>query len=140
MDKPLLNNPAELPTDAVLQSVLGSAFEAYSTLMQRIAEPELALVPEWNYYRDGGAWLCKVQYKKKTVFWLTVWEGRFTVVFYFTEKTVDGLIPLPIASSCFQQLREVNHVGKFIPLILTIRTEEDLDDVLVVSNYKKNLK
>ena len=38
MEKPFLNNQAELPTDAVLKVVLGSAFEAYSELMKRIAD------------------------------------------------------------------------------------------------------
>jgi hypothetical protein len=140
MEKPLLNNPTQLPSEAVLKSVLGSAFDAYSSLMTRIAEPEFALVPEWNYYRDGGAWLCKVQFKKKTVFWLSVWDNYFRVVFYFTEKTVDGLLPLPIDSSCFQQIQQVNQIDKFIPLIFVVQTKEQLDDLLVVVEYKKKLK
>lgn len=138
MEKPLLNDPSVQPSDAVLSSVLGSAFEAYSELRNRVAE--MGLVPEWNYYRDGGAWLCKVQFKKKTVFWLSIWENYFRLVFYFTEKTVEGLMPLPIHSSCFQQIKEVNRIGKFIPLIFTIQTLEQLDDVLLVVDYKKNLK
>lgn len=138
MEKPLLNNPSEGPTDERLNSVLGSAFTAYSELMNRIAA--LSMIPEWNYYKDGGAWLCKLQFKKKTVFWLSVWEGYFRVVFYFTEKTVEGLMPLPIASTCFEQIQEVNRVGKFIPLIFTVQTTEHLDDVMVVADYKKTLK
>lgn len=100
----------------------------------------MTLIPEWNYYKDGGAWLCKVQFKKKTVFWLSIWENHFRVVFYFTEKTVDGLIPLPIASSCFEQIQQVKRIGKFIPLILTVQTIEQLDDLLVVADYKMKLK
>jgi Protein of unknown function (DUF3788) len=63
MEKPLLNNQAELPTDEVLKAVLGSAFESYSELMKRIAEMEL--VPQWNFYKDGGAWVNEVHSFKK---------------------------------------------------------------------------
>lgn len=138
MEKPLLNNPAVLPTDDVLKTALGSAFEVYSELMKRIAEMDLE--PIWNYYKDGGAWLCKVQFKKKTVFWLSIWDGYFRVVFYFTEKTVEGLIPLPIDSSYFKQIQEVNRIGKFIPLGSSVQTLVQLDDLLVIAEYKKKLK
>lgn len=138
MEKPLLNNPLLFPTDVELKKVLGSAFEAFSELMLRISNMEL--VPEWRFYKDGGAWLCKVLFKKKTVFWLSVWESHFKVVFYFTEKTVEGLMPLPIEGTLFQQLRLVNRIGKFIPLIFEIRTSAQLDDVFTVADYKKKLK
>lgn len=138
MEKPLLNNPGELPTENVLKTVLGSAYGAYSELMERIAEMDFE--PIWNYYKDGGAWLCKVQFKKKTVFWLSIWDGYFRVVFYFTEKTVEGLIPLPIDSSFFVQIREVKRVGQFIPLGSSVQTLEQLDDLLVIADYKKKLK
>lgn len=140
MEKPLLNNPLELPSDEVLKSVLGSADKAYSMLVERVTGADFGLVPEWNYYRDGGAWLCKVQFKKKTVFWLSVWDGFFKVAFYFTEKTVEGLNPLPIHSSFFKQIQAVNRIGKFIPLVFEIRDVDDLEDLLLVVDYKKKLK
>jgi hypothetical protein len=138
MEKPLLNNPSELPTDAVLQLVLGSAFQAYSTLMERTTE--LDLVPQWNYFKDGGAWLCKVQFKKKTVFWLSVWDNFFRVVFYFTEKTLVGMAELDIEPTLVQQLSQTAPIGKLIPMVFVVQSPEKLDDLLVVANYKKKLK
>jgi hypothetical protein len=138
MEKPLLNNQAELPTDAVLKVVLGSAFEAYSELMKRIAEMEL--FPQWNFYKDGGAWLCKVQFKKKTIFWLSVWENRFRVVFYFTEKTMLGLAELDIEPALVQQLIGSSPIGKLVPLVFNMQAKYLLDDLLTVADYKKKLK
>jgi hypothetical protein len=138
MEKPLLNNPSELPTDAVLKSVLGSAYTAYSTLMERMAE--LEFVPQWNYYKDGGAWLCKVQYKKKTVFWLSIWENRFRTAFYFTEKTISGVAELDIEPTLVEQLTNAASIGKLIPMAFNIQTVDQLDDFLTVANYKKKLK
>lgn len=138
MEKPLLNNPAELPTDAVLQSVLGSANEAYVELMRRLALMELE--PMWNYYKDGGAWLCKVQFKKKTIFWLSIWENYFRIGFYFTEKTMSGIAELNIEPALVQQLAIAVPIGKLIPLGFSIQTTAQLDDLITVAAYKKTLK
>lgn len=138
MEKPLLNNPAELPTDAVLKSVLGSANEAYVETMRRLAVMELE--PIWNYYKDGGAWLCKVQFKKKTVFWLSIWENHFRIVFYFTEKTMQGLAELDVEPALVQQLASAPPIGKLIPLAFNIQSTAQLDDLFTVAAYKKNLK
>lgn len=138
MEKPLLNNPTELPTDAVLKNVLGSANEAYVELMRRLVVMELE--PIWNYYKDGGAWLCKVQYKKKTVFWLSIWENRIRIVFYFTEKTMSGIAELNIEPALVQQLASAAPIGKLIPLGFSIQTTAQLDDLFTVAAYKKTLK
>ncbi|PKP08994.1 MAG: hypothetical protein CVU09_13085 [Bacteroidetes bacterium HGW-Bacteroidetes-4] len=50
--------------------------------MQEVNLPETPWQVQWRYYNDGKAWLCKVSYKKKTVFWLSVWEAYFKVAFY----------------------------------------------------------
>jgi len=138
MEKPLLNNQSELPTDAVLKVVLGLAFEAYSELMKRIAEMEL--VPQWNFYKDGKTWLCKVQFKKKTIFWLSVFENRFRVIFYFTKKTMLGLAELDIEPALVQELVGSATIGKLVPLAFNIEAKDLLDDLLTVAAYKKNLK
>ena len=52
---------------------------------------------EWRYYNDGKAWLCKVVNKKKTVFWLSIWEHYFKTSFYFTEKHLESIDALNIA-------------------------------------------
>lgn len=138
MEKPLLNNPAELPTDAVLKNVLGSANEAYDELMRRLALMELE--PIWNFYKDGGSWLCKVQYKKKTIFWLSIWENYFRIGFYFTEKTMSGIAELNIEPALVQQLASAAPIGKLIPLDFRIQTTAQLDDLITVAAYKKTLK
>ena len=73
MEKPLLNDPAVHPDSAILKEALGESFPAFELLMDTVMSPEYGLIPEWRYYRDGGAWLCKVIHKKKTVFFNLYW-------------------------------------------------------------------
>lgn len=65
-----LKDPNTPPSDEVLANVLGDSYDAFDELMKTVAEPPYELLAGWNYYKDGKAWLCKVQFKKKTVFWL----------------------------------------------------------------------
>jgi len=137
MEKRLLTDPEIIPERKELSFAMGDVFPILDHLFTTISNPEIGLHHEWRYYNDGKSWLCKVQYKKKTVFWLSVWESFFSVSFYFLEKHLDELFELPIDPSLKEQLNKANANGKFIPLTLTIKTTTDLDDVLILVDYKK---
>ena len=94
----LLRDAAITPTMDVLENITGKEiFSIYKKLHTTITGPEFELNPEWNYYNDGKAWLCKVSYRKKTVFWLSVWDTGIKTSFYFTEKTRQGVLELAIS-------------------------------------------
>jgi len=137
MEKPLLNNPEIAPESIVLEYALGDAYPIYNTLLMDTIDEKVGLTHEWRYYNDGKSWLCKVQFKKKTVFWLSIWEYYFKIGFYFTEKQLDGLFDLSIDSSIKDQLNQVKLSGKFIPLGLSIRSINQLEDVMRLIDFKK---
>lgn len=77
---------------------------------------------------------------KKTVLWLSAWDGFIKTSFYFTEKTQPGVFELEIAEKIKQDFKQVDKVGKLIPLILDIDSEDRLDDLKKIILYKKSLK
>ncbi len=140
METMLLRNPEVLPGNEVLQEALGESYPAFDELINTISNAEFGLTPEWNYYNDGKAWLCKVVFKKKTVFWLSVWEGYFRATFYFTEKNCGGLDDLGLNQELMQQFIQSKPIGKLLPMLFTIREIPHLEDLLKVVQYKKSLK
>ena len=140
MELPLLKDPQQLPTDEVLESVLVETYPVYKELISAITKPEYGLEPQWNYYKDGNAWLCKVVFKKKTVFWLSVWDKFFKVAFYFTEKNGPGITSLPIDNSLKESFKIAKPIGKLIPLVFEMRKKEQIVDLLEVIMYKKSQK
>lgn len=139
--KPLLRNPGIFPADEELRIVFGKeVFRKYKELMNTLTSDQFGLKPEWNYYKDGKAWLCKVIYKKKTIFWLSVWKNSFKIVFYFTEKTRSGVLELDIKETIKNKFANTQASGKLIPLIFEMDGKEQLDDLLRISKYKMNLK
>jgi len=140
MEKPLLRDPQIIPTAEVLDSILGCSYPVFDELMKAIADSKYGLVVNWNYYRDGNVWLCKVVYKKKTIFWLSVWDGYFKTGFYFTEKNCSGIFELDIDEAIKIDFNNAKHIGKLIPLAINIEKSEQLKDLLVIVDYKKSLK
>ena len=136
----LLKDPDKEPSDEVLKTVLSeTAFEIVKEITDNIST-EFELNPEWRYYKDGKAWLCKVVYKKKTVFWMSIWENLIKAGFYFTEETAIGISELSISENLKHDFYNAKKIGKLMPLILDIDDKRQLKDLKEVIKYKKSLK
>lgn len=110
------------PGDEVLQDPL------YTSLME-------GWQPEWRWYNDGKAWLCKVTDGRKTIFWFSVWDGFFQVSFYFLERHLEGLTALGVEHGKLEKA-----LGKMIPLTFEVRDAETVDEIRRVAEFKKKSK
>jgi hypothetical protein len=136
----LLRDEATEPRDAVLEQALGKElFGVYQELMS-LAKNEFDLVPEWRFYKDGKAWLCKIVYKKKTILWLSIWENFIKTGFYFTEKTRLGVLDLEIDPKLKGDFSDAKPIGRLLPLSVDIETKEHFKDLKAIIKYKKSLK
>jgi len=140
MNTQLLRNKETFPSLEVLKDALKDSYLTYEKMKSILADPEYGLTEEWNYYNDGKAWLCKICLKKKTLFWLSVWDGFFKTSFYFTEKNSSGLADLDINKSLKENFFKNKTKSRLIPLTIDIYNIEQLKDLLTLISYKKNLK
>jgi hypothetical protein len=138
METQLLREQDVFPSEEVLKNTLGGIYPVYESLMGTI--DGYGLVHEWNYYKDGKSWLCKVINKKKTVFWLSVWDGYFQIGFFFTEKHLEGIAALEVDEKIKEDFCKQKPVGKLLPMIFKISQKEQLGDLLKVVEFKKKLK
>jgi hypothetical protein len=114
-------------------------YNVLASFLERITNEEYALAIEWRFYNDGKAWLGKVLYKKKTVLWLSVWEGFFKTSFYFTEKHLEKIAALDIADTIRDEFAGAKPVGRLLPMIFNISNQEQVKDLLTVVRFKKGL-
>lgn len=134
----LLREKEVSPNSNVLLNLLGDVFIPYEELEEKLVAKDIIYI--WNYYNDGKAWLCKVQFKKKTVFWLSIWDGFFKITFYFNEKTYTGIYDLGLEESIINNFENTKLVGKFRQLTFEIRDNSQFEDIERVVEYKKSLK
>lgn len=128
------------PTDIVVKNALGKElFIIYQELF-KIFIDDFGMKPQWNYYNDGKAWLCKVVYKKKTILWLSLWENFIKLSFYFTQKSGVGISGLYIDNKIKEAFAITKPIGKLIPLIIDIDILKRIDDIKQIIRYKKWLK
>ncbi|SBW05822.1 DUF3788 family protein [uncultured Dysgonomonas sp.] len=138
--KMLLRDPDIFPSEEVLENVLGeSIYHVLASFLETITDEEYALVIEWRFYNDGKAWFGKVLYKKKTVLWLSVWEGYFKTSFYFTEKHLEKIAALDIAKTVKDEFAITKPAGRLLPMIFNISSQEQVKDLLTVVRFKKSL-
>jgi len=140
MNTPKLNDSERFPSSEDIKLYLKNSYPAYDLLIKVTTGNPYLLNTEWRYYNDGKSWLCKVTHKKKTIFWLSVWEGFFKVGFYFTDKNREGIEALEISTQIKSEFNESNPLGKLIPLTVNIFREDQVDDILKIVEYKKGLK
>lgn len=137
----LLRDSGVFPSSVVLKDALGEAvYKVLESFLKKISADKYGLIIEWRYYNDGKAWLAKVIYKKKTILWLSVWKGFFKTSFYFTEKHLEAIATLDISENIKQEFAAAKAAGKLIPMIIEISTDEQLEDLLTVVQFKKSLK
>ncbi|MDA3861905.1 MAG: DUF3788 family protein [Melioribacteraceae bacterium] len=140
METRLLRELDVQPTNVVIENALGESYLAFNELIEIISNNEFSLTYEWKYYNDGKSCLCKVLNKKKTVFWISIWDKFFKVGFYFTEKTRLGIVELDIENSIKEDFKNSKNIGKLIPLTINMKTKEQIEDLLKIIEYKKKLK
>ncbi len=126
------------PSDEVLKNVLGASYTAYEALVEALAA--IDITPEWNYYRDGNAWLCKMPCKKKNLGWLATYDNYFSITFYFMEKHLEAIAQLDIADSIKETFYQTKATGKLIPMNIRIDSSELPGDVMRILLFKKGLK
>lgn len=136
METQLLRDPQLYPDESVLKSVLDRSFEAWKELSTGLLSEKYKFDFQWHYYNDGKAWLCKVVYKKKTVFWLSVWDKFFKTSFFFTERNASGVHLLEIDKQIKEDFNNSRPVGKLIPLVVNVGSKEQINDLLTIIDYK----
>ncbi|MDR1757784.1 MAG: UDP-N-acetylmuramate--L-alanine ligase [Bacteroidales bacterium] len=132
-----LENPNIYPDKEVLTRVLGDSYPAYEQLLNTITGDEYNLKTAWNFYPVNNTWLCRCYRKKRTVFWLSVWENYFRLTFYFTQHALKRIAALDLDKHLKLSLGLTEKNTPNFPVIVSFNNETRLEDVLKIIHVKK---
>jgi hypothetical protein len=131
-------DPEDRPDEARLKAVLGKGYPAYLALLDLLAEYDIS--PEWRYYNDGKAWLCKTTRKAKTIAWMSARRGYVTATFYIPAAHIDGLYGLEVSEETKERMRATKNTGKSKGATFEVRGKAVLKDLETVMKYKMAIK
>ncbi len=137
------------PSDEILEQVLNSSYKAYAAFQNTL--PTLEIEQEWQWYTPYKSWFAKGQHfwtttrgtrKEKTLYWLYVYDGYFRIAVWFKEKNREELMGTDLSECVKRRISDANTMGKLptFPVAFDIRTEETLDEVYSLLQYKKRLE
>ena len=129
-----MNDESVFPDEQVLKTTLGESYDAYCELLKLFDDNGMEY--GWRYYKDGKAWLCKVQKKKRTIVWMSAWKGHMRATVYLPEKYIDEIYALDISEEMKGKFKKTKNVGKSKPCIFEIRNKDVLEDFNKVMQFK----
>jgi len=147
-EQQLLRDPGIQPTNEVIAEGLGKACKAYTKFIKGLERYDISLM-DWRYYNDGKAWLSKGEYKwttprgankVKPIFWLSIWSGFFRVSFFFGSDFREELLQLSISQNTKDLIQDAKPMGKtmrFVPIVFDVSNEALLNDLYILSEFKK---
>jgi hypothetical protein len=140
VENPSLKDENEYPGDEVLTRHLGAMKSVWDMFIDSLHRDYQSVAGEWRYYNDGKNWLFKVTKKKKTMCWVAVYDGFFTVGFYFSDKAEPLLIGSTLQPRYKDQFLTGKRYGKIRAVIVSITDASDLDAVGILMDIKDKLK
>ena len=138
MEQLILKDVNVFPEKEVLKCALKDSFSIFEEFTGVLSE--LGITPEWNYYRDGGAWLCKMLLKKKNLGWIAVYAGYFSITCYFLERHVEAIAALNISEQIKENFCLAKPVGKLLPMRIIATDSLAIKNIATVIQLKKGLK
>jgi len=127
MEQRVLDDKNKFPTEDVIFSHIGKSQTLWKALFDYIHAEHADFVEEWRYYNDGKSWLLKVTRKKKTVFWLSVYENTFKIGAYFTDKYKTAVRTSALSADLKEQFQS-NKIGKLRGIIITFKKKSDVEN------------
>lgn len=129
-----LSNPDVCPDDYILEQILGTGFLPYKEMLSLFDLYRMDM--QWRYYKDGKAWLCKVQNRKRTIVWMSAWKNYMQVTVYIPGKYIEQIYNLPLTEECKERIRKTINIGTSKPCIFNVTDFHVLKDLEILIRFK----
>ena len=136
MEPAVLIDPAQFPNDELVFAHLGRRRNLWEALFRDIEAEHPDFDAAWRYYNDGKSWLMNVSRKKKTVFWLSVFAGGFSITAYFTDKAAGAITASALSDDLKTQFLDGRRFGKLGGITITFRRKQDVEDAKMLVALK----
>jgi hypothetical protein len=128
------------PTESLIFSIIKEKEDLWHALMNHLQENYPGSSGDWHYYNDGKQWLFKEVQKKKTLFWLSLFEETFRITFYFGDKAQPLIDNSELPDPIKNEFRNGKKYGSIRAVTVIINDESDILNVQRLLAIKNKMK
>ncbi len=136
----VMSDPLVKPDEKLIFSIIGEKKILWQEIMNYLKSNYPDASGQWNYYKDGKAWLFKFVQKKKTIFWSAILEDTFRVTFYFGDKAEPVIVESKLPDKVKQDFLTGKRYGKIRAISLKINDMKDVEIVKTIVPIKVKIK
>lgn len=140
MEQPVLTDQNLYPTDDVIFEHIGKSRSLWESFFEYVREDYPDINEEWRYYKDGKSWLMKATQKKRTVFWLSLFEDTFRINFYFTDRAEEAIKNSSISDELKNSFINGKRFNKIRGITIVFRNEKDIEYAKVLIAVRLSIK
>ncbi|HCD50878.1 MAG TPA: hypothetical protein DEQ34_00420 [Balneolaceae bacterium] len=118
-----------VPTDELIQEVLGDSFQQLQELRNFVAENVGVTKEEWKYYGQKYGYNLKTFLKRRNLFFIIIHEGCFSIGLIFGGKAETAIMESDVSEKSKKELSEARKYGEGKGLTFEVIDAEHMDDI-----------
>jgi hypothetical protein len=140
IETPMLSDKEIIPDDDYIFSLIGARKVLWQNIMNHVKGNYMNAAGEWNYYNDGKRWLFKMILKKKTIFWIGLFDDTFRVTFWFGDKAGPVINDSSLPENIKSEFMSAKKYGAIRAVSVIMNDSNDVDNVLKLIAIKNQMK
>jgi hypothetical protein len=136
----VMTDPNVQPTEELIFSIIGENSIFWDKIIDYLYDKHSDITEEWRFYNDGKAWLYRALRKKKTIYWIGVIKDTFRVSFWISEKAIPMIESSDLPDRIKEEYRNAKPFNHSRCITVTVRLDEDLENVLKLIDLKMKIK
>ncbi len=124
------------PNEESLKEALGMNYKYWKEIKTELNAKYENLKEEWKYYGQKTGWTLKLFYKKRNLFFFSVYDDCFTVAFVFGDKAVDAITKSDIPSKYINEILAAKKYAEGRGLRLEVRDKVEIYIIIKLVGIK----
>ena len=126
----------EQPTETELTKALGPSRQVWQQLLSELAEQVGVMTTEWKCYSVKMGWAVRVMRGKRTVLWLSPFQGCFGVTFIFGAKAMTALEKCKLPKRITRILSEAPKYPEGTGVLLQVKSAREISTLKKLAAIK----
>ncbi len=132
----IFNDKLVKPDDQRIKKALDDNYKCWKELRTSLDKEYGDLKEEWKFYGQKLGWTLKLFYKKRNLFFSSVYDGYFVISFVYGDKAVAVIKESDLPDGIISELMNAKKYAEGRGLRIEVRKEDDVKTILKLVKIK----